>query len=325
MMFKKKKQADQGNNDTVRPRVRYSDRAANGDTRQVPRSFSYQAARPQNLDAAPARPAGRRDRLRGVDSLAMTGAARGQRLKAMAQHIPGIIAVVLLVCGVAYNLGVSPQPRIQINGELDSSDSTQHEEYEQIVASAFAKLPTTARTKLTFDSGALAGQLQKNHPELGGVRISLPFFGQRPIVHLETPPRSFVYGNGRVSSAILDSSGRVLSLGGSSDLPRVTDTSALEVEVGKQVLPSDEAAFMRLVSDELKQVGVTVESFNLPPIMGRLELRVQGAPYLVRMTMRQPPAEQIGSYLATRAELTEKGIAPAEYIDVRVSGRIYYK
>lgn len=326
MIFKKKKQADQSGSDAGRARVRYSDRAVGDEERRVPRSFSYQAARPQTPTAnTSVQPTRRRERLRGVDSLAMAGATRSQRLRSIARHIPGILAVLLLVAGLAYNLGVSAQPRIQINGELDSSDSTQHQEYQQIVSAAFAKLPATARTKLTFDSDALAGQLQKNHPELGGVRISLPFFGQRPIVHLETPPRSFVYSNGRVSSVILDSSGRVLSYGGSSDLPRVTDGSALEAEVGKQVLPSDEAAFMRLAFDELKQAGVTVESFNLPPIVGRLELRVQGAPYLVRMTMRQPPAEQIGSYLATRASLVEKGITPAEYIDVRVSGRIYYK
>lgn len=323
MIFKKKKQADQASSDAGRARVRYSERTRSADTRQVPRSFSYQGVRTQAPDA-PVKPTKRRDRLRGVDSVALN-TTRGQRLKATVQHIPGIIAVLLLVAGIAYNLGVSAQPRIQINGELDSSDSAQHQEYERIVASAFAKLPTTARTKLTFDSEALAVQLQKNHPELGGVRISLPFFGQRPIVHLETPPRSFVYSNGRVSSAILDSSGRVLSLGGSSDLPRVIDTSALEVEVGKQVLPSDEAAFMRLAFNEFKQAGVTVESFNLPPVVGRLELRLQGAPYFVRMTTQHPPAEQIGAYLATRASLVEKGITPAEYVDVRVSGRIYYK
>lgn len=322
-MFKKRKTVAP----TDRPRTRYSERA-NDDPRPAMRSFSYQSIR---QPGTPQRPAGRsneekrRERLRSVDSLSMPGGERHQRLRAVLRHTPGIVAVLLLLCGIFYNLGVSVQPRIQINGEVDSASMAQHDEYERIVAEAFAKLPVTARTKLTFDSEALSVQLQQHHPELGGVRISLPFFGQRPVVHLETPPRSFVYSNARISAAILDSSGRVLSLGSTAELPRVSDTSNLEATVGKQVLPSDEAAFMRLVYDELRAKGIKVERFTLPAVMGRLEFRVEGAPYLVRMTMSQAPAEQIGAFLATREELAKQGIMPAEYLDVRVSGRIYYK
>jgi len=324
-MFKKRNTpSQQSGSNSDRPRVRYSER----DTRQFDRaprgtSFSYQSrgASDQSEQLRGSKP-----RLRATESLAVSQArSRTARLKSLAQHIPGILAVGLLVVSVVYNLGVSTDPRIQINGSVAAHSTEQQAEYERIVQQAFERLPVTSRTKLTFDSDGLGALLQKNHPELGGVRISLPFFGQRPVVHLETPPRSFVYTNARSETAVLDSNGRVLALGAASDLPRISDTASLEMAVGKQVLPSDEAAFMKLVYDELQRSGVQVESFALPAVPKRLEVKLKDTPYFVKMTMQQGAAEQAGAYLATRESLQKQGATPAEYVDVRVSGRIFYK
>lgn len=329
MFGKKRNNSRERPDDQSRARMRYSERS-DAQQRGSVRSFSYQARGGQtpvseSLERKP-RGADQRSRLRATDSVSLAGGqSRRERLKRAAQHIPGVLVVLLLLVSIGYNLGVSTNPRVQLNGEVAAQSTQQHEEFERIVTSAFEQLPATSRTKLTFDTETFSNQLQKEHPELGGVRVSLPFFGQRPVVHLETPPRSFVYTGADGRTAVLDSSGRVLSLGSASDLPRVTDTASLELAIGKQVLPSDEAAFMRLVYDELAHANVKVESFSLPPIVKRLEFKVQGSPYVVRMTMQHAPAEQVGAYLATRENMTKQGIAPGEYIDVRVAGRIYYK
>ncbi len=65
---------------------------------------------------------------------------------------------------------------------------------------------------------------------------------------------------------------------------------------------------------------------TLPVGTSELDVRLAGQPYSVKFNLESGTArQQAGTFLATESKLKSQNVTPAEYIDVRVDGRAYYK
>lgn len=85
-------------------------------------------------------------------------------------------------------------------------------------------------------------------------------------------------------------------------------------------------AFIQTVLYQLQQKHIVVTMLVLPAASREFDLYIDGARYYGKFNLASDTArQQAGTFLATKHYLEGKGLAPQEYIDVRVDGRAYYK
>ena len=71
---------------------------------------------------------------------------------------------------------------------------------------------------------------------------------------------------------------------------------------------------------------ITITSMTLPPAADELDVHLTGVNYYIKFNLANDDArQQVGTFLATQAQLKSQGITPGQYIDVRVDGRAYYQ
>jgi hypothetical protein len=70
---------------------------------------------------------------------------------------------------------------------------------------------------------------------------------------------------------------------------------------------------------------VTITSLSLPSKPSELDLRTKDRPYFVKFYMGGDALTQAGQFLAARAQFDRQNHQPADYLDVRVAGKIFYK
>jgi hypothetical protein len=63
----------------------------------------------------------------------------------------------------------------------------------------------------------------------------------------------------------------------------------------------------------------------LPPKAQELDLRASDQSYYVKFYLGGDAMIQTGQYLAARQKFAQTKQQPGEYLDVRVSGKIFYK
>lgn len=290
--------------------------------RQAPSAFSYHAKRSERPDSP-----GRQQ-----PSLAEQR-HRMLSLQFWLRRSGLLIAVVAgLICLISI-LSLSNQPRIVLLDQQTDTYAFNNTETYQQSAAEYLSGSIWNRNKLTINAGAAAKDLKQQYPELADVTITLPLIGHRPIYYLQANAPAFVMQtvNGRY---VLDSAGTVLIAADAApdnvvaSLPVLTDQTGTPVSLGHQVIGRKDVAFIQTVVNALSAKQVRVSSLVLPSgAVQQLDVRVEGQPYVIKFNMHDSTTarQQVGTYLATAAELAGQRTVPTQYIDVRVLGRAYYQ
>lgn len=289
---------------------------------QVQRSvvvFSYHANR------APRPGAARRDvqasaaRQRPV---APSGAWLGRVPQFLA--IAAVSAVLLLSLRLDSNVNIVP-----VGDDKGQVFLRPLEEYEMAAAEEFASFANG--NKLTVNTDAIATSLRSQFPELNAVSVSLPLAGSQPMVYVQPAVPRLILATANDGLFVLDSSGRALVPANQVtaldklELPVVNDQSGLKVSTGKVALPQSTVTFVHEVMHQLADKGIVPSSLTLPAGVGELQLRMPGVGYYVKFNVYGNAREEVGAFLALKAQLERENRAPREYVDVRVDGRAYYK
>lgn len=235
--------------------------------------------------------------------------------------VADIVLIILLLAGLIYSLLLKPVPKVT------ATNLSYHpaQVYSSAVAKSFSGLKNS--NKISFDEPAVIKNIQKQFPEVEAVHIELPFFSQEARVRLVVSPPAFKLASG-TQSLIIDSSG--LAVARSSDLPAfnllsLTDQSGFEAGIGKQVLSSQSVEFIRMVIAQSRRAKVPIASMTLPALAQEVDLRTADQPYYVKFYLDGDALNQTGQFLAARQQFTATHQQPSQYLDVRVSGKIFYK
>lgn len=257
--------------------------------------------------------------------------ARSVRLRSWTRSLGLIVLLFAVIVSVANVLSLSPKAKVlPLNSGGESSFLHDQKDYEAAANEVLSGSPWN-RNKVTIDTSKVESELKRQFPELTSVSVTLPLVARRPVIYLETArPAIVVITND--GTYLLNSNGRALLSGADveapayKNLPRVTDQSGLEVKLNKQVLSSQEVAFIRTVSAQLNAKQVGVASLTLPPAASELHVQLANKPYFVKFNIHAGTArQQTGTLLATLNYLNKQGVTPSKYIDVRVDGRAYYQ
>jgi hypothetical protein len=249
--------------------------------------------------------------------------------------VPTYIAAIVIVFSLAYSLTLTTNPRFISASSRSSQTGLRSEaDYQAASAQVFSR-SWLYRFKLTFDARGLERQLQDEFPEFSDVAITVPLLGRRPVVVVQYAQPKILFTSTAGASYVLDQTGRAMIeaskfTSDTADLLPVADQTGYPIELGKQALSTDNVdfilAYTKLLTDSPQKL--IVKEVRLPAQANQADFYLVGkdlrAKYF-RTSMQEDAATQAGTTLATYEYITETRPTVAEYIDVRVPGRAYYK
>lgn len=228
----------------------------------------------------------------------------------------------LIIALLVYSLVLKPYPAVTINSAVYRPAG----DYEAAAAKQLKGLNN--QNKLTYDENTLEAYLTKRFPEIETISTRIPLIGQQPKLTIKvSKPRFFlsVKGETFVISGQGVVTGRSSDFPGVKGLPVVIDDSGFEAKPGNQVLSARSTVFIAVLTDSLNKKNIKVQSLSLPALPYELHLRTENTPYYTKFFINSEPRQQIGQYLAAREEFFTSGSQPAQYLDVRVPGKIFFK
>lgn len=235
-----------------------------------------------------------------------------------------ICTIVVFVC-VLKLLAVSPDSKIVVSAPSNYPVS-------QLTTTAYAEAANTLlhssilnRSKLTLNTNGIAHTLQERFPELTSVEVTVPLVGNRPVIYVAPSEPAFTL---ETSSGVyaMDAKGYILNhlpapLPG---LALLKEASSRQPRPGVQYLASSTVSFCTTVLYELKQGNVPVAYLSLPASAPyELDAYVSAKPYYIRFNLESDAMQQSGAAVATIQQLGAN--TPAQYLDVRVLERAYYR
>jgi hypothetical protein len=242
-----------------------------------------------------------------------------------------IILLVAIVASAVNILTLSDNAKVLPLTTGQSVSFLRNQAAYQTAAEQFLQASIWNRNKLTVDTAQVSRQMMAKFPELNSVSITIPLMAHRPLVYVQSaqPALILVSGSG---SFLLDSSGKALLAAPSAasfnapTLPVLTDQSNLPVKLNQQVLPATNISFIQTVVAQLAAKQINIGALTLPAAASELDVQIAGQPYSAKFNLESNDArQQVGTLLATMAQLQSQHIVPSQYIDVRVDGRAYYK
>ena len=254
---------------------------------------------------------------------------KSRRYRLKFSHVPSYIALVAITVALGYACLLNPNPKVIIVNAPDTV-SRDAKVYKDAVSSIWGK-SIFSRTKLTVSTNGIQREIAQMFPELANIRIELPLLGRTATVVLTPvkPALQFVSLNG---SFYVDSDGKVLAKTSElkqndiKDLPFIRDESGISSDPGKNIIPGPDAKFLQNLYANLRAQDVAVESITLPAgVAMQADVRVPAQQYYIKFSLDSDPRQAVGTYLATKAKLDSGGVVPAEYLDVRLAEKVFYK
>lgn len=247
------------------------------------------------------------------------------------QYVPAMIAFAALFICVVSMVSLSSNAKISVlSSEQTAPGLLRGEAAYTEAAKQILGRSINAKTKLSIDSVSFDRQMKERFPEIAQTSITLPLMGRRPIVELAIVRPSLLISTTR-GVYVVDDRGRAImdarEVKGVTDLklPVVSDEAGPVVKAGQKILTEQAVTFITTFNKQLQNKGVSVRSISPAPSATEVSVRLNDYQYIVKASLATDPRLAAGRFLALKGNLEQQRISPAEYIDVRVEERAYYK
>jgi hypothetical protein len=233
-----------------------------------------------------------------------------------------ILMILVLIFLVFHSLILRSNAKIIVNNTNFSSISN----YRDVTNGYLRAVKNN--NKLTFDDKGLINTLKTDFPEIDTASVELPVFSQRPVVRIAISPPSFFLKSAD-KTYILDAAGKAVAYNYQypriTGLPVIVDQSGFTVSRGKQVLSQHDISFIKDLQAHCEANSIKIKSLVLPASPEEADLYTEDQPYFVKFHLAGDPDIQTGQFLAARHNFAQNNVQPSQYLDVRVSGKIFYK
>jgi cell division septal protein FtsQ len=233
-----------------------------------------------------------------------------------------ILLVALLLFGLGYSLVIKPQANVLANDYSFHSKST----YQTAIENQLRQLNN--RNKITFNENAIVSKLQKQFPEIANIQVELPVFSQQPTFRLAVGEPKFLI-NSHGTSFVINANGTaaatIAQLPKLKNLASIDDQSGFNIQTGGQVLSTASVSFIDSLLAECKRANIPIASLALPSQPQEIYLHTKDQPYFVKFYLGGDAVSQTGQFLAARQHFLETKQPPSQYLDVRISGKVFYK
>lgn len=176
---------------------------------------------------------------------------------------------------------------------------------------------------ITFNSDVLVAKLSAADPMIASISVRRQWpNGVTLTVGLKTPSIGWVSGD---QPYVIDLDGIAIgSLPAGSKLPVVLDGSNLPVTIGKKVATGKFVQYIRDVTPALAAAGVNVVALQVKDTTLDLYVVTDKGFYILLDTSR-PVGDTVSDLNHVLTALATQKHTPAEYIDLRIPNKAYYK
>jgi hypothetical protein len=168
-------------------------------------------------------------------------------------------------------------------------------------------------------------------------QLQKTFTGQESIIVNKKFPNKLEVKTDEQKSAIIWKTGSrryIISINGrtmdeakdqnSSALPTVVDGSNIPVNNGDKVASRDFVDFVVKLDGYFKANKIAIEQYSIAETTSELNVKTAGG-YTIKFNTSDPTDSQIRALGAALELLKSQNKKPAEYLDLRVTGRAFYK
>ncbi len=236
------------------------------------------------------------------------------------RHIGSILLLVLASAGALYYLISQFTAGVVVRAVGVPSAAV----YEDAIQSYLSAQPAE-RLRFMLDTAHLNQYLQTKLPEIGSVRVDgAAGFGKSAF---QLKMRQPIAGwNMHGQQRYVDSTG-VSFARNYSPAPsvQIVDDSGVQVQAGQAVASNRFLGFVGRVVGLAGTQGYAVAQVTIPRGTTRqIDLRVDGVGYPIKLSVDRGAGEQVEDMARAMAWFTAHGQTP-QYLDVRVSGKGYYR
>lgn len=259
-------------------------------------------------------------------------AVKKNKFRLAGRRARAVFVLCAVVMGAGLLLWVEDKPNIEVVSQTPNTPSLLQKPavYQKAGQEMLNESPMN-RLKLTVNTNALENKLKQRFPEINEVAITMPVTSRRLLFKIQPATPAFVIDSRGQESFIID--GRGVAVVKAANVPSlarlklviVNDESGLDINIGKPVLPGESVDFISGVIGQLKAQNLEPASLILPTVANELHIRLAGEGYLVKFNMAGDARLQSGAFVAVKKKLAAENKKPAEYIDVRVNDKVFYK
>ncbi len=234
----------------------------------------------------------------------------------------GIYVLLLVILSyIVFFSDIFKISRVDVQGP--NKEITQSLEVE---TNKYIKSLLTNNNWIFLNSEDLKKQLQKT------------FTGQESIIVKKKFPNKLEVKTDAQKSAIIWKTGKqsyVISVSGraigeinekkaSGSMPTIVDGSNIPVNVGSKVVARDFVDFVMKLDGYFKANKIAIEQYSVAETTSELNVKINGG-YTIRFNTSDSADSQLRSLTATLDLLKSQNKVPLEYLDLRVTGRAFYK
>lgn len=239
------------------------------------------------------------------------------------RHIGLILSVVVVIASCLYGLISQFTSKVVVVATPDSSlrlDAT----YEKTIQT-YLSGQSIERLRFMIDSGHLTDYIQAAEPEVKAVHVdgSAGFGISRFAIEMRTPIAGWSI-NGH--QQYVDASGAAFSRNYfPSPSVQVVDKSGVQATAGQAIASNRFLGFVGQVVGLSQARGYAVNQVIIPSGTTRqIELQVKDINYPIKLSIDRPAGEQVED-MARAITWMSANHQTIEYLDVRVSGKAYYR
>lgn len=237
--------------------------------------------------------------------------------------VPTIIAVTAIGLSVVYSTTLSSVANVKFAGE--ASPYRNMVEYrtgiEKLLASSLWN-----KSKLTINTTTTEDAILQAFPELDAANVALPVIGRRPTITVHSRQPALLLTT-TTNAYVVDLSGRVVAEASQllssqrEQLLTVQDRSGLQLDIGSQAVTAGTVTFILNVQAQLAAKKLVIVQATLPTVPNEVDFKLKDLSYYIKTDTTGDPRIEIGDFLAAK----DSGVRPAEYMDVRVEEKVFYK
>jgi len=262
----------------------------------------------------------------GVDSDLKSPRAHAHDLSIQRRKIGGIFIFVLLIVASIWILVANFTASIKITvANTDITKAVDESKYANVIQDYMNTSPFS-RIAFFLDRDSLSSYVSSKLPEVSKIslmgsegmgRSNFMLTLRKPVASWQINDKQYYVD----SSGIPFTTSYFLSTG-----VRIVDNSGISIKVGTTAIVSNRfLGFVGRVVSMTRASGYNVTQAALPADTTRvLEVRLKEASYPIKFTIDRPAGEQVEDMVAAVNYLKKHGIVPG-YVDVRVSGKAFYK
>lgn len=230
-----------------------------------------------------------------------------------------VLACSLGLFTLVFQFTADPVVRIAGDASIKPDDT-----YEKIIQDYLGAQPAE-RLRFLLDEAKLTDYLQRKAPEVQNVDVkgSSGFGASTFAITMRAPIAGWNVGG---KQRYVDASGVAFTRNYfASPAVQIIDKSGIQVASGQAIASNRFLGFVGQVVGLAKSQSYTVTQVIIPEMTTRqVELRLKDVEYPIKFSVDRPAGEQVEDMARAIQWMTVRSIKP-EYVDVRVSGKAYYR